>query len=160
MARPRGAKALRSMLGIQKLDDLNVDPIEGALSCIKELDEIIAMNIRSFKEFRGYGEKNDAGTDYLRNAISAVGEKRAIYLGLAQFKYAKLSAIAVQNMGGDDNGPREVATHQEAIDILKADPLIPHDESAKLDAIARKVNNKTEPVYQEALPIGGRKKYD
>jgi hypothetical protein len=82
------------------------------------------MNVKAFKEMRGYGEKSDAGTQYLANAIRCVQEKNATYLTLAKFKYPTLSAVAVKDYNQDPN-EREPMTTKEAFEVLKNGPFAP-----------------------------------
>lgn len=113
---------VRSMMASYELDRLGVNPIEKLLGCVAELDELIKMNVDSFKSMRGFMEKGDSGTQYLANAIRGTQEKASIYTTLARFKHPTLSAVAMKDVT-DNSHQKEPMTTAEAITVLKNDPF-------------------------------------
>lgn len=120
--RPLGRKNIRSYMAAEEMDRLRLNPIEGALKSIEELDELIKMNIDAFKAMRGYSDRQDQGSAYLANAVRAVATKKDTYLTLAKFKYPTLTAIGIKDLSDDSNSKKPLTT-AEAIEVLKRDPF-------------------------------------
>lgn len=140
MANPNGrgnTLGKRSMLAVGDLDRLGCNPIE-------RLIEIAEMNITAFKSMRGYGEKGDAGPQYLANATRA-------YIELAKFKHPTLSAVAIKDIGAD-NAQRAPLTTAEAIDVLKADPFAP--KSIKEIPTEQIMDAMNSQINTPSLPFG------
>lgn len=100
------------MFAIADLDRLGVNPIE-------KLVELAEMNVKAFKEFRGYGDKGDAGVGYLSNATR-------IYIELAKFKHPTLSAVAIKDIRDDDEKAQSLTT-LDAVKIVQNDVLAPNN---------------------------------
>ena len=122
--RPLGRKNIRSYMAAEEMDRLRLNPIEGALKAIEELDELIKLNVDAFKSMRGYSQNGDQGSAYLANAVRAVSTKKDTYLTLAKFKYPTLTAIGVKDLT-ESNEERKPLSTAEAISILKKDPFFP-----------------------------------
>jgi hypothetical protein len=123
--RPLGRRSFKTYLADQELNRLAINPIEEAIKCLAELDDVKEMNLKAFRELRGYGsDGKDAGTQYLANAIKCISEKTATYMQLARFRYPMLSAVAIKDMS-DDSSSTKTLTTQEAIRIISQDPFSP-----------------------------------
>ena len=150
MGRPPGRQNIRSLLASGELSRLGVNPIEEALKCIEQLDELIDMNISAFKQMRGYGDR-DPGANYLANAIKATVDKKDTYMALSKFVYPTLSAIAVKDISsaGESKTPMNTA---EAVKILQNDPFAPESlRSVNTEDIVDSINSIRE---KPELPIG------
>lgn len=142
---------VRSMMASYELDRLGVNPIEKLTQCVAEIDELIKMNVDSFKAMRGYGEKNDAGTQYLSNAIRGVQEKASIYTTLAKFKHPTLSAVAMKDYTDPGKSSEPMSTAQ-AISVLKNDPFSPPE--LKAIPTERILDAMSTPLDAPFLPSG------
>lgn len=107
----KGRPNKNSLLAHGDMERLGVNPIEMLVEVYRE-----AMN--AYKTGRGYGEKSDAGSQYL-----AVAGKAAI--DLAKFKHPTLSAIAVKDMSQESE--KNPMTTAEAIEVIKSDPFAPKE---------------------------------
>lgn len=132
-------------MGIHELKRLGINPIEEALKCVKELDEVLKKSMDAFDNMRGYGEK-DAGTAYLSNARSAIKDKAEIYMGLSKFIYPTLSAVAIQELESDEKDVEPIST-SEAIKIINSDPFKRGTSEKVVEAM-----NRVESI--QVLPIG------
>lgn len=122
--RPLGRKNLRSYLAADELQRLQINPIEEALKCIKELDEVTALNIKAFNDSREVTRRSDPGPAYLANAIKAMSEKIAIYLKFAEFQYPKISAIAIKDIRAEERSISEnVISAMEIRQAILDDPF-------------------------------------
>lgn len=109
---PRKGRPNRAtLLAHSDMERLGANPIEMLVEVYKEA-------MAAYKSGRGYGEKSDAGSQYL-----AVAGKAAI--DLAKFKHPTLSAIAVKDL--TESTGKEPLTTREAIDVIKADPFAPKE---------------------------------
>lgn len=124
--RPLGRKNIRSYMAAEEMERLRLNPIEGALKAIEELDELIKMNVDAFKQMRGYSDRQDQGSAYLANAVRAVATKKDTYLTLAKFKYPTLTAVGIKDLNEGNTDKAPISTHQ-AIDIIKADFFAPEE---------------------------------
>ena len=122
--RPVGRVGIKSKLAEYDLNRLGVNPIEEVIKAARELDEIKALALKAYAEFRGVTENSDGGTQYMANAVRCVSEKAQIYLRLARFKHPELSAIAIKDMT-EGNESREPMTTRQALSILTQDPFSP-----------------------------------
>lgn len=134
---PRKGRPNRTtLLALGDMDRLGVNPIEMLVEVYRE-----AMN--AYKTGRGYGEKSDAGSQYL-----AVAGKAAI--DLAKFKHPTLSAIAVKDMTQESE--RAPMTTAEAIDVIKSDPFAPKEiKEIETDKILQAMNSHINTPF---LPTG------
>ena len=139
MSRPKNLPNKRSLLAVTDLDRLGCNPIE-------RLVELAEMNVKAFKEFRGYGEKGDAGVGYLSNATR-------IYIELAKFKHPTLSAIAVKDMT-DDSETKQPMTTKQAIQTLAADPFAP--QALKDIANEDVIDAMSSKIDKPFLPSGNK----
>lgn len=124
--RPLGRKNIRSYMAAEEMDRLRLNPIEGALKAIEELDELIKLNVDAFKSMRGYSQNGDQGSAYLANAVRAVSTKKDTYLTLAKFKYPTLTAIGVKDLT-ESNEEKKPMTTADAIEVLRRDPFCSSD---------------------------------
>lgn len=124
--RPLGRKNIRSYMAAEEMERLRINPIEGALKAIEELDDLIKMNVDAYKSMRGYSERQDQGSAYLANAVRAVATKKDTYLALAKFKYPTLTAIGIKDLNDGNSEKAPLSTHQ-AIDIIKSDFFAPEE---------------------------------
>lgn len=124
--RPVGSPSKISMLAHKDMERLGINPIEELNRCMQELKELKEEALKAYKSMRGYGEKNDAGTQYLASAIKAVSDQASIAHNLAKFKHPTLSAIAVKEIS-DGTSERQPLNTAQAIDILKADYFAPKE---------------------------------
>lgn len=140
-----------SLLAKNDLDRLGLNPIEELHRCIQELKELKEEALKAYKEMRGYGEKSDAGTQYLANAIKAVSDQAVIANNLAKFKHPTLSAIAMKDVS-DTSGAKDPMTTAQAIETLKADPFSP--QSLKEIPTERILDAMTTTLNAPFLPMG------
>ena len=124
--RPLGRKNIRSYMASDEMDRLKINPIEGAMKAIEELDELISLNIQAYKSMRGSSEKSDEGSAYLANAIRGVTAKKDTYLALAKFRYPTLTAVGIKDLSEGNTDKAPISTHQ-AIDIIKSDFFAPEE---------------------------------
>ena len=145
--RPLGRKNIRAYMASSELERLNINPIEGALQSIKELDDIIKLNVDAFKMMRGYTDDSDQGSAYLANAIRAVTAKKDTYLALARFKYPTLTAVAIKDFSENESELKPVNT-EEAIKIINSDPF--------RDTTKKVIDSMTEVRNINILPKGNK----
>lgn len=107
----KGRPNKNSLLAHSDMERLGANPIEMLVEVYKEA-------MQAYRSGRGYGEKSDAGSQYL-----AVAGKAAI--DLAKFKHPTLSAVAIKDMS-EDSAKAPLST-REAIDVLKSDPFAPKE---------------------------------
>lgn len=144
---------VRSMMASYELDRLGVNPIEELTRCMNELKDLKNEALAAYKSMRGYGEKNDAGTQYLASAIKAVSDQAAIAKTLAGFKHPTLSAVAVKDVT-DSNTSKAPMTTSQAIETLKSDPFAP--QSLKEIPTERILDAMNTPLNAPFLPSGNK----
>lgn len=125
--RPHGAKGSRSLLAIDKLRQLNFDPIVEATRRISELDKMSDEALKAYEKMRGYGDKMDAGTSYLATALKAKVDAITASLKLAQFVHPTLAAVAHKDAAKDsEQGSTErVVSALEVRKQILSDPFAP-----------------------------------
>lgn len=154
MANPRkGVPNKVSLLAKHDLDRLGLNPIEELHRCIQELKELKEEALKAYKEMRGYGEKADAGTQYLANAIKAVSDQAVIANNLAKFKHPTLSAIALKDLNEDASHKAPLNTAQ-AIEVLKLDPFA--TKELKEMPTERIIESMNSTINAPALPLGNK----
>lgn len=142
---------VRSMMASYELDRLGINPIEELNRCMTELKAMKEEALKAYKDMRGYGEKNDAGTQYLASAIKAISDQAAIATTLAKFKHPTLSAVAVKDMT-DPGSAREPMTTAQAIEVIKNDPFAsPEVKNMPTERILEAMNT---PMNAPFLPSG------
>jgi hypothetical protein len=152
--RPIGAVGIKSKLAEYDLNRLGVNPIEEVVKAAKELDEIKALALKAYAEFRGVTENSDGGTQYMANALRCVSEKAQIYLKLARFKHPELSAVAIKDMS-DVNEAKEPMTTRQALTILTQDPFSPKEvREIDTEKIIEAMESNIETPF---LPSGEKK---
>lgn len=138
-------KNFKSYLGIHELKRLGINPIEEALKCVAELDNVIKKSLDAYDSMRGYGEKNDSGTSYISTARTAIKDKADIYMGLSRFVYPTLAAVAIQDMS-EDEGEREQISTSDAIKIINSDPFKRGTDEKVVEAMTRVESMQLLPV--------------
>lgn len=134
-------------MAANELDRLGINPIEEALKCVQQLDDLINKNVKAFESMRGFSDRADSGTQYLANALRGVSEKSAIYMTLAKFKYPTLSAVALKDYTEEKEDLRPINT-QEAMKIINSDPFKEHTKKV--------VDSITEVRNIQVLPKGSK----
>lgn len=150
--RPLGRKNIRSYMASDEMERLKINPIEGAMKAIEELDELIALNIQAYKSMRGLSEKSDEGSAYLANAIRGVTAKKDTYLSLAKFRYPTLTAIGVKDLGSNAEERKPLNTEQ-AINILRQDPFFKEKVETQ-DVISAMTETREITVLSGGLNVG------
>lgn len=134
VGRPLGRKNLRSYLAADEFERLHINPIEEAVSCMKELEKLAAMNIKAFEDSRALSCKSDPGPAYLANAIRAYSEKLATLMKLAEFQYPKLSAVAIKDVRAEEQSFTDKAiSAMEIRQTILSDPFAVISESAVIE---------------------------
>lgn len=141
------------MMASYELDRLGINPIEELYRCMGELKALKEEAFSAYKSMRGYGEKNDAGTQYLASAIKAVSDQAAIAKTLAGFKHPTLSAVAVKDMT-DNQANKAPMTTAQAVETLKSDPFAP--QRLKEIPTERIVEAMKTPLNAPFLPSGNK----
>jgi len=119
-----------------KLKELGHDPME-------RLVELETMAIEAFKSGRGWGDKVDAGPQYLQVALQA-------NIAMLKTVYATIQAIAVKDL--NEQKQSRVMNTMEAINVLKNDPMSPQSiKDTSTDAIIKALESETK---KPKLPIG------
>lgn len=139
------------MLASHEMERLGCNPIEKMLDGVRELDDLIKLNVDAFKQMRGYSDRQDQGSAYLANAIRATQEKISVYSTLAKFKHPTLSAVAVKDVT-DNQANKAPMTTAEAINTLKSDPFAP--ASLKEIPTERILDAMKTPLNAPFLPSG------
>lgn len=145
MAKKVGTRNIKSYLAIHEMKRLGLNPLEEALKCINELDDIKKKSLESYDKMRGYNDKGDAGTSYLSTARSAVRDKADIYMNLCKFAFPTLTAVAIQDFA-EESSEKTINT-KEAIDIIRSDPFTRSTTEKVISAM-------TNVESLQSLPVG------
>lgn len=120
-------------MAIYEMERLGIAPIQMLLDVFNE-------SLLAYRSGRGLTEKGDAGAAYLSVAVTAASK-------LASFRYPTLSAMAVEQIGSDND--KKVMTTKEAMKVIQQDPFCPPEvKSLDLDLLPEK------DLAAEGLPIG------
>jgi hypothetical protein len=137
MAKPLGALNKRTMLAVEDLNRIGINPIE-------EIAE--AMQFAKKMALKGGNFDSDGKTDQAQwGALWLRGATE-----LAAFKHPKLSALAIKDLRDDAEANAKPLTTAEAVKIIESDPFKkPTTSSQVLDAMQSK-------IQAPFLPSGGK----